>query len=89
MDYPIYIDTIIMELFILYFKVLMDKNSMKRCISAPEDFLSKQTMQTLKKCDLTQHFIWVFSVSGIQTEKTLKCIMGHLNFIIVLLIKKT
>ena len=44
MDYPIHIDTISMELSIIYFKGLSDNNSIKSCISAPEDcfYSSKQ-----------------------------------------------
>ena len=39
MDYPIHIDTISMELSVLYFKVLLVKISIKWCISVPEDCL--------------------------------------------------
>ena len=62
MDYPIHIATISLELSILYFKGLPVKLSIKQCISVHEDCFYKQTVQTLMKCRLMRHFIWVFTV---------------------------
>ena len=56
MNYPIHIDTISMELSILYFKGLMVKIFIKWCT---EDFLSTQTVQTQMNCHLMWHFICV------------------------------
>ena len=70
MDSPIHFVTISIELSILYFKGLLVKISMKwSIISSWRLFSSQQTVLTLMKCCLMQHFIWVFT--GCQA--TLQC----------------
>ena len=60
---PYHIDTVSMELTILYYKGLRSKISIQRCISVPEDcFFTWQTEQTLMKYRLMRHFAWVYTV---------------------------
>ena len=64
-DFPIHIDTMGMDLSILCFKGSLVKLSKLLYILSLKIFcfvLPNQTVQTLVKCHIMQHFIWHFTV---------------------------
>ena len=57
-----HIETIGMELSILYYKGFRLRIYIKWCNSVLNIFLFKQAMQTLMKCHLLRLFIWLITV---------------------------
>ena len=63
MDSPIWFYTINLGWFIVYVKGSQVIISKLRCILVSEGFFSPcQTVQTLMKCLMVWHFIWIFTV---------------------------
>ena len=65
MDYPIYIDTLLARIcpFCILRGHVHVKISLIKYIFVPEDcFYFSKTVETLMKCCLKQHFIWVSTV---------------------------
>ena len=63
MDFPIHIDTVSHGLPIVDFKGSQVEVSKLSCISVPDlCFNLRKRVQTLMKCSIMLHFIWVFTV---------------------------